>query len=132
MIVMGPRAVGAQLIFANDFAPSISRVGLSDAVPKTFLFESVKVTVPAGELSPYASATVATNPAEIFGDRTGAAASVIVLHTVEPPPVMLTEARIPPLSFDAFKERFATPEFCGVHECDPAPLASTEIDEVNP
>ena len=60
---------------------------------------------------------MATKPAEVFTDRTGAAAKLIVKQTMgEELAEIFTEARIPPLSFDAFKERFATPEFCGVHE----------------
>ena len=85
-------------------------------VPRTLLLESVKVTVPAAAFGPLAANTIAAKVAVALTDKVVAATKLIVVAMGEELAEIFTEARIPPLSFDAFKERFATPEFCGVHE----------------
>jgi len=75
----------------------------------------VKVTVPDTPLSPLAANTNAAKTAEVPTDKLGAATKLVVVAVVFEVAVIFIEARIPPLSFDAFTERFVTPGFCGVH-----------------
>ncbi|GDX31722.1 hypothetical protein LBMAG15_06560 [Actinomycetes bacterium] len=72
--------------------------------------------MPVAAFGPLAANTIATKVAVALTDKVVAATKLIVVAMGEELAEIFTEARIPPLSFDAFKERFATPEFCVVHE----------------